>query len=58
MIGIEPESLEVLVTIVDNTVDKVVPKTPEKNTKTVEDYESPPQYGQPETPTEVENIYF
>ena len=57
MLGLESETLEFLVGLVDTAVDKVVPKTPEKTTKTVEDYESP-QYPQPETPTEVENIYF
>ncbi|KYB28107.1 G1/S-specific cyclin-D2 [Tribolium castaneum] len=57
MVSIESETLEVLVAIVDNAVDKVVPKTPEKPSKTVEGFESP-QYPQPETPTEVENIYF
>lgn len=54
MVGLDSENLEVLVRIVDAVVDKVVPKSPEK---TVNGYESP-QYPQPETPTEVENIYF
>ncbi|RZC43144.1 hypothetical protein BDFB_002587 [Asbolus verrucosus] len=57
MISLDIETLEVLVGIVDGAVEKVVPKTPEKKVKSVEGYESP-QYSQPETPTEVENIYF
>lgn len=61
MLNVDPKTIEFLVGVIDNAVSKVAPSTPEKPettlTKTVQGYESP-QYGQPKTPTEVENIYF
>ncbi|KAG5882106.1 hypothetical protein JTB14_016869 [Gonioctena quinquepunctata] len=58
MLNVSVETIEYLVGVIDSAVAKVAPPTPEKmETKTVQGYESP-QYGQPETPTEVENIYF
>lgn len=51
--------MDCLVTIIDGAVAKVVaPSTPDRaESKGIQGYESP-QYGQPETPTEVDNIYF
>ncbi|XP_060531146.1 G1/S-specific cyclin-D2-like [Cylas formicarius] len=59
MLNVNVETLEYLVSVVDRLVEKVVPPAPTKGepSKTVSGYESP-KYGQPETPTEVENIYF
>ncbi|XP_056642350.1 G1/S-specific cyclin-D2-like [Diorhabda sublineata] len=60
MLNVNPRTVEFLVGVIDNAVSKVAPSltptTPESKT-TVQGYESP-HYGQPETPTEVENIYF
>uniref|UniRef100_A0A6P7GFV0 G1/S-specific cyclin-D2-like n=1 Tax=Diabrotica virgifera virgifera TaxID=50390 RepID=A0A6P7GFV0_DIAVI len=57
LLNVNPQAVEVVVAVIDSAVAKVLPKstTPEPNT--VQGYESP-QYGQPETPTEVENIEF
>lgn len=60
-----PENLENLRIFIDKTVEKGIPNQSEKtstatNSNSCSDsstYESP-KYGQPETPTEVENIYF
>lgn len=60
LVNIDPIALEVLIRIVDSAVEKVVPRTPElpeNKCSTTQGFESP-KYGQPETPTEVDNIYF
>lgn len=59
MIGLDQIALEILVRIVDGAVERVVPDSPEKCGKTGGGCDSPPQYlQQPETPTEIENVYF
>lgn len=59
MLNVDLPTIDFLVTIIDNAVAQVVaPSHPVQPEKTVsQGYESP-KYGQPETPTEVENIYF
>lgn len=60
---VDPINLELLVRFVDQQIESVVPQTPTKpptstsKLTTNDEFESP-TYGQPETPTEVENIYF
>ncbi|KAK9870141.1 hypothetical protein WA026_006233 [Henosepilachna vigintioctopunctata] len=59
MVGIDIMALEILVRLIDHAVEKVVPRSepvPENKVPT-QGYESP-QYGQPNTPTEVDNVYF
>lgn len=60
MLSVDLATINFLVTLIDNAVAQVVTPSEtdqpgEKNP--IEGYESP-KYGQPETPTEVENIYF
>lgn len=64
---VDPISLEILIRFVDRAVEKVThPQTDDDErteqtsiTKCVtNDQFDSPKYGQPETPTEVENIYF
>lgn len=59
MLNIDMGTIDFLVAVIDNAVAQVVaPPQPTQPEKTVsQGYESP-KYGQPETPTEVENIYF
>ncbi|XP_030745595.1 G1/S-specific cyclin-D2-like [Sitophilus oryzae] len=65
MLNVSVDTIERLINIVDNVVDKVAsPAAPaqsqpeQSSTKhQPAGYESP-GYGQPETPTEVENVYF
>ncbi|XP_018326730.1 G1/S-specific cyclin-D2-like [Agrilus planipennis] len=63
ILNLDPISLELLVRFVDQIVEKVVPQKPKPNpndtAKGVSNngFESP-NYKQPETPTEVENVYF
>lgn len=63
LLHINPETLEDLRRFVDQTVEKGIPKptekstTPNSNACTDSGFESP-KYGQPETPTEVEDVYF
>lgn len=62
---VEPISLEILIRFVDQAVEKVThptshderAHTPTTKYVTNDEFDSP-KYGQPETPTEVENIYF
>lgn len=62
---VDPISLELLVRFVDEQIEKVVsqdttkspPDTNMNKHATNNGYESP-TYGQPETPTEVDSIYF
>lgn len=60
---VDPINLELLVRFIDQQVEKVVPQvseraaSPSNKLTTNNDFESP-TYGQPETPTEVESIYF
>ncbi|CAH1159615.1 unnamed protein product [Phaedon cochleariae] len=57
-LNVSPRTVEFLVGLIDKAVSKVAPPTPERTeTNAVRGYESP-RYGQPETPTEVENVYF
>ncbi|KAL1509207.1 hypothetical protein ABEB36_003980 [Hypothenemus hampei] len=62
LLNVDVEQIELLINVVDNVVEKVA--NPEgadqksgQSLKKAEGYESP-GYGQPETPTEVENVYF
>ncbi|XP_074037530.1 G1/S-specific cyclin-D2 [Leptinotarsa decemlineata] len=55
ILNVNPSSIEYLVTVIDDAVAKV--STAKTGTKPAQGYECP-QYGQPETPTEVEVIYF
>ncbi|KAL3266198.1 hypothetical protein HHI36_010381 [Cryptolaemus montrouzieri] len=60
IVGIDIVALEILVRVIDQAVEKVVPRSPEAEPQekmSTQGYESP-QYGQPNTPTEVDNIYF
>lgn len=59
MLNVDLPTIDFLVAIIDNAVAQVVaPSHPAEPPKVVsQGYESP-KYGQPETPTEVENIYF
>lgn len=60
MLNVDLPTIEYLVAVIDNAVAQVVAPSisPIPPAKTVnQGYESP-KYGQPETPTEVENIYF
>lgn len=59
MLNVDMSTINVLVAVIDNAVAQVVESPqPSHNEKTVsQGYESP-KYGQPETPTEVENVYF
>lgn len=63
---VDPINLELLVRFVDEQVEKVVSQASEKSSHehssnkhaaSGNGYESP-TYGQPETPTEVDSIYF
>lgn len=62
---VDPINLELLIRFVDEQVEKVVKQANQtkQSTETTNKhstnnaYESP-TYGQPETPTEVENVYF
>lgn len=60
--GVEQSMLENLVQFVDQIVEGAVVQTPEPRATqdkyvTSGEFESP-TYGQPETPTEVDNVYF
>ncbi|CAH1985169.1 unnamed protein product [Acanthoscelides obtectus] len=64
MLNIALRSVEYLVSVIDSAVASMASpqvqqqmKEHEKNASSQQGYESP-QYGQPETPTEVESIYF
>nr|CAH7753111.1 unnamed protein product [Callosobruchus chinensis] len=63
MLNVALRSVEYLVTVIDGAVASMAsPQQPQKQEEqktvsTQQGYESP-QYGQPETPTEVESIYF
>lgn len=63
MTKVDPISLEILIRFIDQAVEKVTHQAPDRAqvppTKyvTSDEFDSP-KYGQPETPTEVENIYF
>lgn len=61
---VDPISLEILIRFVDEVVEKVMKESPGRellpsSKHVTNDSEfSSPTYGQPETPTEVENVYF
>lgn len=55
MLNVDVHTIYFLVGLIDNAVTQVVTHQPNKHP--VQGYESP-KYGQPETPTEVETIYF
>lgn len=62
MLKVEVDQIDLLINVVDNVVEKVanpdsVDQKSKEPTKKPAGYESP-GYGQPETPTEVENVYF
>ncbi|CAG9761950.1 unnamed protein product [Ceutorhynchus assimilis] len=62
MLNVDVDQIDLLINIVDNVVEKVAnPEAANQKakepTKKPAGYESP-GYGQPETPTEVENVYF
>ncbi|KAK5643839.1 hypothetical protein RI129_007684 [Pyrocoelia pectoralis] len=64
LLNVDPESLENLRIFIDQAVEKGMPTSPQKvnvypnsNSCSNAAFESP-KYGQPETPPDVENIYF
>lgn len=59
MLNVDLPTIDFLVAVIDNAVAQVVAptQTVQQEKAVSQGYESP-KYGQPETPTEVENIYF
>lgn len=60
---VDPINLELLIRFIDQQVEKVVPQAAEKQNHGTNKYPTngefdSPTYGQPETPTEVDSIYF
>lgn len=53
LVNVSPQTLELLVDVIDSTIEKITPPPPQSPTKCENDFES-----QPNTPTEVENVYF
>ncbi|CAG9861721.1 unnamed protein product [Phyllotreta striolata] len=62
MLNADPATIESLVCLIDGAVSKATPGVAEpmdaQTTKTVQGGYESPQYGQPETPTEVEKVYI
>lgn len=60
MLNVDLPTIDYLVAVIDNAVAQVVAPSvsPAQPEKTVNQGYKSPKYGQPETPTEVENIYF
>lgn len=56
LLNVDMSTINFLVTVIDNAVAQVV-AAPQPEKDSSQGYESP-KYGHPETPTEVENIYF
>lgn len=53
LVNAGPQTLELLVDVIDSTIEKITPPPPQSPIKCDNDFEN-----QPNTPTEVENVYF